>query len=158
MPFEPVARLLKQSAELAGVRERLARVAHLQARFRRAVPESLLAASRVSAVDGSTVVIGADNGSVAAALRAVAPRLLAALQGGAGTRKEPNSETNQEVTAIRVEVQVTAGAPVRVSPRPSPPSPEQLSRLAEGLSESPLREALERMAEAQRSRKTRSTR
>ena len=158
MPFEPVSRLLKQSAELAGVRDRLARVAHLQARYRRAVPEALAAASRVSALEGSTIVIGADNGSVAAALRAIAPRLLTALQGGIGNRTEPNSETNQQVTAIRVEVQVTSRGPALTRARPAPPSPEQLTRLAEGLSESPLREALERMAAAQRSRKTRSTR
>lgn len=157
LPFEPVSRLLRQNAELAGVRERLARVAHLQARFRRAVPESLTAACRVSAVDGSTVVIGADNGSVAAALRAVAPRLLAALQGGAARQKEPKSEKNQDVTAIRVEVQVTAPVALPPRARPLPPSPEQLSRLAEGLAESPLREALERMAAGQRSRNTRST-
>lgn len=158
MPFEPVSRLLHHSAELAGVRDRLASVARLQARFRRAVPESLAAASRVSAIDGSTVVIGADNGSVASALRAVAPRLLAALQGRPEAQKEPKSETNQDVTEIRVQVQVVANPPSRVRPRPAPPSPEQLSRLAQGLSESPLRETLERMAEAQRSRKTRSPR
>jgi len=100
LPFEPVSRLLHHSAELAGVRDRLASVARLQARFRRAVPESLAAASRVSAIDGSTVVIGADNGSVASALRAVAPRLLAALQGRPEAQKEPKSETNQDVTEI----------------------------------------------------------
>ena len=156
MSFESVSRLLKHSAELEGVRDRLASVARLQARFRRAVPESLAAASRVSAIEGSTVVIGADNGSVASALRAVAPRLLAALRGGFAAPKEAKSETNQDVTEIRVQVQVAAAQAARSRQRPTPPSPEQLSRLAQGLSQSPLRETLERMADAQRNRKTRT--
>lgn len=158
MPLEPVARLLRESPDLAQVRQNLARVARLQAVFRRAVPEPLASSSRVTTLDGTTVVVAAANGSVAAALRAIAPRLVAALNTGRGGRNEPKSEKNQEVTAIRVEVQVAAGTTRPARSRPAPPTAETLTRLAEGLAPSPLREAIERMAAGQSSRKTRSTR
>jgi hypothetical protein len=158
LPLEPVSRLLNRSTELAGFRERLARVARLQARYRRCVPDALAASSRVGAIDGRTVVIQAENGSVAAAIKAIAPRVVVALNRGGDSPTEPKTENNQEVTALRVEVQVVA-----LPPRPSrlaatAPSAETLARIADGLSDSPLRQVLRRMAAAQSSRKTRSTR
>ena len=158
MPLEPVSRLLARTDELASFRERLARVARLQARYRRCVPDALASSSRVGAIDGGTVVVQAENGSVAAAIKAIAPRVIAALNRGDAHPTEPKTENNQEVTALRVEVQVVV-SPARPSRQAATaPTAETLSRIAEGLSDSPLRQVLRRMAAAQSSRKTRSTR
>lgn len=158
MPLEPVSRLLGRSAELASFRDRLARVARLQARYRRSVPDALALSSHVAAIDGTSAVIQASNGSVAAAIKAIAPRVLAALNRGSSGSGELKTENNQEVTALRVEVQVIAAPPAPVRRASAPPSAETLGRIADGLTDSPLRQVLRRMAAAQSSRKTRSTR
>lgn len=162
MATEPLARLLRQNPELAPVRERLDRVGRLQGRYRSLVPVELASSSRVCAVDGTTVVVRADNAPVAAALRALAPRLLAGLNVGPDSGKYPKNslknKRDQELTALRVEVQVDAPPPARpVRPRGALPV-EKLAGVAAGLSESPLKEALERIVNRQAKSSTRSKR
>jgi hypothetical protein len=164
MATEPLARLLRENPDLAAVRDRLAQVKRLQARFRYVVPVELASSSRVCAVDGTTVVIRADTAPVAAVLRSLAPRLLAGLNGT--SRPDParspknalKNKRDQELTALRVEVQVTAPPPSRpVRPRGELPA-ERLAEVARGLSPSPLKDALERIVLGQRKRNTRSKR
>jgi hypothetical protein len=163
MATEPLARLLRQNPELAPLRERMQRVGRLQGRFRSVVPVELASASRVCAVDGTTVVVRADNAPVAAALRALAPRLLAGLNAtgpepGKNSKNPLKNKRDQELTALRVEVQVESPAPVR-RPRSRGELPaDKLAGVAAGLSDSPLKEALERIVRTQAKTSTRSKR
>ncbi len=159
MPTERLARLLRQSPELEPVRDRLEMVGHLQELYRTLAPDGLASSSRVCALEGTTVVVRADNAPVAAALRAVAPRLLAGLN--AATLREENSfkiKQEEELTGLRVEVQVAVPPHRRkVQPRGEVPV-EALSKVAEGLADSPLKESLDRLLRHQRKISTRSKR
>lgn len=153
MASEPISKLLGTSAELQPLAAKLEDIRRLQRRYRAIVPESLAQASRVCAIDGTVVVIGAANGAVAAALRQVAPRLLEGLR---GTRVAAKPSTDQDITSIRIEVQVTIPQR-RKAPVPRGEMPrDKLGRVADGLAESPLKETLERMSG--QTRKSRSTR
>ena len=159
MATEPLSRLLRNSPDLAPVRDRLEQVKRLQGRYRSVVPVALASSSRVCAVDGTTVVVRADNAPVAAALRALAPRLLAGLNETA--QPEKNSlkiKRDQELTALRVEVQVEA-PPLPRKVRAREPLPvERLAEVAAHLADSPLKESLERIVAGQRKSSTRSKR
>lgn len=107
-------------------------------------------------------MVRADNAPVAAALRALAPRLLAGLAEPAGPGKNSKNslknKADQELTALRVEVQVDRLPPAR-APRPRAPLPvDKLASVARGLSDSPLKEALEQITGGQAKRSTRSKR
>jgi len=153
MATETIARLLDDNAELKQVTARLAYIRRLQRRFRSVVPQELAEASRVCAIDGTTVVICADNGTVASVLRHLAPRMLEGLREAA--RKSSKYAKDQELTSIRVEVQVkvvTKPAPVRA--RGEIPV-EKLTAIAGKLGDSPLRKTLEEIAERDQRRRTR---
>ena len=148
MASESIAKLLVDNAELRPLAERLEYIKRLQKRYRTLAPENLAGASRVCAVDGATVVICASSGPVAAALRHLAPRLLEGLQ--AGFRKPSKHSRDQELTSIRIEVQVDRPAPKRqVVSRGDVPA-DKLSQVADKLSDSPLKETLERIAREQK--------
>jgi hypothetical protein len=152
MASESIAKLLVDNAELRPLAERLELIKRLQRRYRTLAPESLAAASRVCAIDGTTVVICASSGPVAAALRHLAPRLLEGLR--ANPRKLSKHSRDQELTSIRIEVQVDLPAPKRqVRSRGEMPA-EKIAGIAGALGDSPLKETLERIANAQ-SRRTR---
>jgi hypothetical protein len=154
MASESIARLLGNNAELRPLTERLEHIKRLQKRYRTLVPGEIADASRVCAIDGTTVVICATSGAVAAALRHVAPRLLEGLRGK--VRNSTKSSEDQKLTAVRVEVQVEAGQrPQPVKPR-APMPQDKLSRLAERLSDSPLKEELARIARDHAISRTRS--
>jgi hypothetical protein len=154
MATDPIAKLLGESAELRPLAERLAHIKRLNRRYRTLVPESFAEASRVCAVDGTTVVVGAASGTVAAALRQLAPRIL---EGMRGVRTHPKTSRDQELTAIRIEVQVSTSQPQRpVVPRDPLPR-GKLADLAERLSDSPLKDTLRQMAaDPHTTRRTRS--
>lgn len=159
MATEPLARLLRESTDLDPVRDRLDQVRLLQERYRSVVPAALASTSRVCAVDGTAVVVRAENAPVAAALRAMAPRLLAGMKAAAEPGKNPfKNKQDQELTALRVEVQVDVSPPRRAVPPRSAIPAERLAEVAEGLADSPLKEALTRLAESQRKSTTRSRR
>ncbi|HEX4781465.1 MAG TPA: DUF721 domain-containing protein [Usitatibacter sp.] len=144
MTPEPIARLLDENAELRPLAERLAYIRRLQRRYRGIAPPALAEASRVCAVDGTIVVVCADSGAVAAALRHLAPRLLEGLRDAA--RKTSKHPRDQELTSMRVEVQVSVPKPPRRAvPRGELPA-AKLSEVAGRMRESPLREQLERMS------------
>ena len=105
-------------------------------------------ASRVSAIVGTTIVISAANGPVAAKLKQVVPRLLLKFQ-----------MQEQKLTSIRVEVQpdwavtTTVSTPAK-SPARNPIPDEQLADLAHSLSDSPLKSALEQIKKRRGRKKT----
>jgi hypothetical protein len=148
MAPEPIAKLLGASAELQQVASRLAYIKRLQRRYRTLVPEELADASRVCAIDGTTIIIVASSGPVAAVLRQLAPRVLQGLRDAArNSRKYP---TDQEFNGIRVEVQVkhvTARRPVKAR---EPLPREKLEEMARGLSDSPLKDTLQRISRRKR--------
>jgi len=152
MATEPISKLLG-NPELQPIAARLEEIKRLQRRYRAIVPESLAAASRVCAIDGTVVVLGAANGAVASALRQIAPRLLEGLR---GSGKSAKHSTDQDINSIRVEVQVTV--PQRKpAPQPRGEMPkEKLGQVADGLADSPLKDTLRKMAG--QARKSRSTR
>jgi hypothetical protein len=144
MATEPIAKLLGASAELHPLSARLAYIRRLQRRYRTIAPGELAEASRVCAIDGTTLVVCAASGPVAAVLRQLAPRILEAMREAA--RKSSKHSEDQELNSIRIEVQVKEVTPRRpVRPRPEPPR-EKLEALAERLSDSPLKETLKRMS------------
>ena len=149
MATEPISKLLGTSAEMRPLAQQLLHIKRLQKRYRTLVPENLAQASRVCAIEGTTVVICAASGPVAAALRHLAPRVL---QGLRETRSGSKHSRDQELNAIRVEVQVDAPAPRRrIKPRDDVPG-EQLARVADKLADSPLKSELERIARDHMSR------
>lgn len=157
MATHSVAKLLRASAELLPLQEQLDAIKCLQQRYRSVAPGDLAKASRVCAIEGTTVVIRASSGPVAAALRQVAPRILEALRGlDSGTLRNSLKENEiRELTGIRVEVQVEA-RPARRAVKAREPLPvERISKLAEGLSDSPLKETLRRIGRSAQSKRTR---
>jgi hypothetical protein len=148
---ERLAKLLSENAELLPLARRLERIKRLQRRYRTVAPAQLAEASRVCAIDGTTVVVFATSGPVAAALRQIAPRLLEGLRTMA--RKSSKHPEDQELNSIRIEVQVKDGTPRRPVPARSDLPRERLGKVAEGLQDSPLKETLERLARTPRSRK-----
>ncbi|MBI4938952.1 MAG: DUF721 domain-containing protein [Nitrosomonadales bacterium] len=109
----------------------------LQRHYEQLAPPSLTRASRVLAMEQQTLVLSADNGAVAAKLRQLAPELARLFQ-NAGC----------EVTRIQVRVQV-ALPPARHVSAPTQLSAagrKKLVELAGELPDSPLRNALRRLA------------
>ena len=144
MPTRKISQLLGEDADLRPLAQRLERIKRLQRRYRTLAPEQLAQASRVCAIDGTTVVVLATSGPVAAALRQIAPRLLEGLRESA--RKSSKHSEDQELNSIRIEVQVSTARPRRqLAALPEMPR-EALGRVAGRLADSPLKEALERIA------------
>ena len=155
MSSESVSRLLDENADLKPLTSRLAHIKRLQRRYRTLAPERLADSSRVCAIDGTIVVMCADSGPVAAALRHLAPRILEDLRRAAkqNSSKHPR---DQELTGIRIEVQVKVPPRrPRVHARGEVPA-EKIAGVADKLADSPLKSTLERMAREAQSRRTRS--
>ena len=144
MASEPISKLLGDIAELRPLAERLEQIKRLQKRYRTLAPESLAASSRVCAIDGTTVVICAASGPVAAALRHLAPRLLQALR--ETQRANPKHSRDQDFTSIRIELQVDSAPPRRVVKSRGEMPMEKLAGVAATLADSPLKAELERLA------------
>jgi len=152
MATEPISKLLG-SPELQPLAARLEDIKRLQRRYRAIAPESLVEASRVCAIDGTVVVVCAANGAVAAALRQIAPRLLEGLR---GSHKSAKPSVDQDITSIRIEVQVTIPQRKRIPVARGEVPREKLGEVADRLADSPLKQTLERMSG--QARKSRSTR
>jgi hypothetical protein len=146
--------LLSENDTLQPLVARLRRVNSLQQIYFEALADALpelegfAQASRVSAIVGTTIVISAANGPVAAKLKQVVPRLLLKIQ-----------MQEQKLTSIRIEVQpdwavtTTVAAPAK-SPARNPIPDQQLAALADSLSDSPLKSALEQMKKRRGRKKT----
>jgi hypothetical protein len=149
--------LLSENDTLQPLLARLQRVNSLQQIYFEALADALpelegfAQASRVSAIVGTTIVISAANGPVAAKLKQVVPRLLLKFQ-----------MQEQKLTSIRIEVQpdwavtTTTAAPAK-SPARNPIPDEQLTDLADSLSDSPLKSALEQIKKRRGRKKTQAS-
>lgn len=142
--FKPIHALMSENEAIAPMLQRLNLISRLQNTFVATIPAGLNASSRVAAVEGTTLVIAAANGAVAASLKQMLPRLLMKFQ--------ENKMQEQEVTAIRVAVQPEALALDREPARPKrrvanvAPMPDaSLESLAGSLEESPLKATVQQI-------------
>ena len=143
MPAHKIDFYLNSSSSLRALTGEARRLAELQQAFQKFASAPLAQACRVKQLRDGTLVLLAENAAVAAKLKQLAARLLTAYV-----------KQGVEVTAIRVEVQVSEAVP-QPSSRParkrlSLESIEDLERLAAGLEDSPLKQALTGMAARQR--------
>ena len=125
------------SHELRQFSRKAAQLVALQRHYERLAPPSLMRASRVLQLERQTLTLAADNSAIAAKLRQLAPELVSLFQ-GAGC----------EITGIQVKVQV-ARPPIIYTPIPallSAAGRQRLIDLADKLSDSPLKSALQRLA------------
>jgi hypothetical protein len=127
----------KGSAELRSIAGQAEMLANLQRSWNSVVPEPLRKFTRTGRLEHRSITVFADNGAVAAKIKLLAPTLLKNLQ-----------IKGVDVTSIRVEVQVQSARakPSKPSRRLSFYAAVSLTQLAETLPESPLREAIERLA------------
>ena len=95
MSARKISALIGSSTDFSALKQATQRVLALQRLYSACAPPDLVQHSRVIKVDGSKLVLAADNGAVAAKLRQVMPRLLKNLQKQAA-----------EVTVLQVRVQV----------------------------------------------------
>lgn len=145
MPAHKIDFYLNSSDSLRALTDEAKRIAELQQILRKIAPQELAQACCVKRLRAGTLFLLAENAATAAKLKQLVPRLLASYQ-----------TQGVEVTAIRVQVQVTHTPPQPVAGRaPNPLSSESianLEKLAAGLEDSPLKQALINMATRQRDR------
>ena len=143
MPLQKLETLFSTSAELKGLSARTRRLRELQTIYVRSAPRRLAEASSVRNYRGGTLFVSAVNAAVAAKLRQLAPTLLASIR-----------ETEPEITALRIDVQVGgAGYERKARSRKISPGPralEQLEALSQRMSEGDLKYALARLVRRHR--------
>ncbi len=143
MPAHKIDFYLNSSNSLRALADEPRRITDLQQVFRKIAPPPLTQACCVKQLRAGTLFLLAENAAVAAKLKQLAPRLLTSYQ-----------KQGVEVTSIRVQVQVKEALPQpaarRAPKRLSLESIQNLERLAEQLDESPLKQALTRLAARQR--------
>ncbi|MDO8412175.1 MAG: DciA family protein [Gallionellaceae bacterium] len=125
------------SHELHQLSHQVAQLVALQRHYEHFAPAPLVLASHVVQLAQQTLVIAANNSAVAAKLRQLSPRLTQYFQ-----------DNGHEITGIQVKVQVSSSPPAR---RSSPltlslVAQQKLVMLAENLSDSPLKKAIQRLA------------
>ena len=129
---------LGSAAGIAGLLPQAERLIELRRIYSKLLPQQLLRASYIVNYRQQTVVIFAENSSVAAKLRLLSPRLV-----------KDFSKFGTEVTGIRVEVQPKQGPVREMVPKRaqlSPAGAERLEALAKQLPDSKLKQALAAMA------------
>ena len=126
------------SPELRQLSGKAGQLLALQRHYEQVAPASLLRSSRVLQLEGQILTLAANNGAVAAKLRQLAPELAMLLQ-----------NRGCEVTGIQVRVQVTLPAAEHLSAPAtlSAAGRERLTELAVELPDSPLKSALQRLAQ-----------
>lgn len=135
--FRPINSLMRENETIAPIHDRLQRISRLQHSFADALPPGLNTSCRVATVGGSTLIIAAANGAVAAKLKQMLPRLI--------EKFRQNKKQEQQVTAITVLVQPDYFRPDPTPPTGPPREPmpsAMLSELAESLEDSPLKTTL----------------
>ena len=141
MAAHKIGEILAATGQLKTLSRAAHRLAELERLLLSAAPRALSKATRIKSFRAGTLVVSADNAAVASRLKLLAPQLLLQIR-----EREP------EVTGIRVEVQPAPGAVRRQSQKRviTDDALSELQSLAEGLPESPLKRALNRMVERRR--------
>lgn len=132
---------LGASPELRQLSTKVGALLALQQLYEQIAPASLIRYSRVLQLERQTLTLAANNGAIAAKLRQLAPELIKLLQ-----------NKGCEVTGIQVRVQVTLPA-AEFTPAPATLSAtgrKRLLELAVELPDSPLKSALQRLAQKSR--------
>lgn len=136
MNSERIGLLIDRLPQLQGLNRQVRRLLALQDILTEVLPESLASSTTVALSAADELVLFVDNGSAAAKLKQLAPRILVSFR-----------EQRHEVTAIRVQVQVR----IRHNPLPqkqislSPTARQAISELSATMKASPLKTALERL-------------
>ena len=143
MPAHKIDFYLNSSNSLRRLTDEARRIAELQRVFLNIAPQPLAQACCVRQLRAGTLFLLAENAATAAKLKQLLPRLLASCQ-----------KQGMQVTAIRVEVQVTEAeaeaATKRSTKHLSTESIANLERLAAVLEDSPLKQALTNLVAHQR--------
>jgi hypothetical protein len=146
MPARPLSFYLNSSDRLRSLSQEARRNTELNQILLSNAPPELTQACRVKQLRDGTLTLLAENSAVAAKLKQLAARLLIAYQ-----------KQRSEITSIRIEVQVKEGSVRPDKHRPdkrlSIDAIENLEKLANGLDDSPLKQALTQMAARQRNQK-----
>ncbi|MEO6423391.1 MAG: DciA family protein [Candidatus Nitrotoga sp.] len=125
------------SQELRLLSHKVDQLLILQRHYEQFAPPSLTRNSHVVQIDQQTLIVAADNGTVAAKLRQLAPEL---------TKSFQNRE--YEITGIQIRVQVAL--PISILPPRltslSNAGRQQLVDFSVKLQDSPLKSALQRLA------------
>jgi hypothetical protein len=129
--------LLSSDAALKTLAAGAERTARLQKIWESVAPPPLNQHSRAGLIRDGVLTLYTSSGAAAAELKLLTPQLLKKLQ-----------KSGAEVTSIRVEVQVKSQprAPARMPLRVSRRAAQNLLALAQKLPDSPLRNALKRLA------------
>ncbi len=132
-------RIVTDDPTLAALWDRTRPLRELQKLFATCVPPYLRTASRVGSVAGDELKLFADSGAAATRLRLLAPELLAEFR-----------SKGWQFNAIRVAVQVRTAGPAgrkHVKNGVDQTGRDALARCAEGIPDSPLRDAIRRLSE-----------
>jgi hypothetical protein len=130
--------ILGATPEIHRLADKVAQLHALQAVYERVAPPSLAHASHVLHLEQKILLLAANNGTIAAKLRQLAPEL-----------SQMFRDRGHEVTGIQVRVQVTVPLDLPQAPPASVSAigRQSLANLAEKLVDSPLKRALQRLAE-----------
>ena len=145
MQARRLSNFIQASESLKPLLEQAKRVTDLQQVYRETAPSQLLDLSRVASIEGGRLVVVTDNGAAAAKLRQMTTRLVKnfVLRG-------------QQITSIRVEVQVSAGAHANETATPAPligsAALATLRDLHQSLPDSQLKQALTNLLARQAAR------
>ena len=137
MTSERIGLLIDRLPQLQSLNRQVRRLLALQDILTEVLPDSLASSTTVALSAAEELVLFADNGTAAAKLKQLAPRILVFFR-----------QQGHEVTAIRVQVQV------RIRHNPllqkqislSPTARQAISELSATLEASPLKSALERLS------------
>jgi len=142
MSARRLTRIVTDDPALAVLWDRTRPLRELQKLYATLVPPYLGSASRVGSVAGDELKLFADSGAVATRLRTHAPDLLREFRA-----------KGWQFSAIRVAVQVRirADAPQKTArPPPGEFARRSLSKTAEAMPDSPLKDAIRRLAKTPR--------
>ena len=129
--------IFASSQELRQISGKVRQLLALQSHYEKVAPPSLLRSSHVMQLEHDILILGANNSAVAAKLRQMTPELVRQLK-----------LHGCEVTGIQVRVQVTL-PPIQHTATPSSMSTVgklKVSDLAATMADSPLKNALQRLA------------
>ena len=134
---KPLKTLLNNSAEFRSILGKAQILGALQLQFTAATPAHLAQTCQVLSLEFGTLTIATGNATVAAKLRQLAPEIVSNLKNG-----------GCEVNGIRVKVQVSYPAPPTkgTARQLSSTAQNAIKQLGDSLADSPLKDALNKMA------------